>query len=373
MERSKVWFCDMRATPEQNLLQKLEKLLFAAGIDKIDFKKQFTAIKLHLGEPGNLAYLRPNYAKVTADVVKKLGGRPFLTDSNTLYVGRRKDALEHLDAAYENGFNPFCTGCHVIIADGLKGDDEACVAVEGGEYVKEARIGRAIADAEVIVSLTHFKGHELTGFGGVIKNLGMGSGSRGGKMEMHSDGKPSVTEAKCIGCGRCARNCAQKAIAIKAGKASIDSAKCVGCGRCISACPFDAVVPDWESSNELLCKKTAEYAKAVVDGKPAFHISIVVDVAPCCDCHSENDASVVADIGFFASFDPVALDQACAEAVMAAPPLPGTELAQKLADEHSEEQDKFHILHPNTHWQTMLEHCEKLGMGTRNYELHKIQ
>ena len=265
MGRSVVYFTDMRATPERNLLQKFRALIERAGIADINFEKQFTAIKIHLGEPGNIAYLRPNFAKVVADKVKELGGKPFLTDSNTLYVGRRKDALEHLEAAYENGYNPFCTGCHVVIADGLKGTDEALVPVEGGEYIKEAKIGRAIADADVIISLTHFKGHEITGFGGAIKNLGMGSGSRGGKMEMHSDGKPSVDEGKCIGCGRCARNCAQKAIRITEGKAHIDHEKCVGCGRCISACPFDAVKPDWEGSETAVCRKMAEYAKAVID------------------------------------------------------------------------------------------------------------
>ena len=148
MGRSVVYFTDMRATPERNLLQKFRALIERAGIADINFEKQFTAIKIHLGEPGNIAYLRPNFAKVVADKVKELGGKPFLTDSNTLYVGRRKDALEHLEAAYENGYNPFCTGCHVVIADGLKGTDEALVPVEGGEYIKEAKIGRAIAESE---------------------------------------------------------------------------------------------------------------------------------------------------------------------------------------------------------------------------------
>ncbi len=368
---SKVYFTDMRATPELNLLQKLAKLTKSAGIEQIDFKKQFTAIKIHLGEPGNIAYLRPNFSKVVADIVKELGGKPFLTDSNTLYVGRRKDALEHLDAAYENGYNPFCTGCQVIIADGLKGADEAYIPVKGGEHVKEAKIGRAIADADIIVSLSHFKGHELTGFGGAIKNLGMGSGSRAGKMEMHSDGKPSVDEEVCIGCGRCARNCAQKAISIRDGKACIDHGKCVGCGRCIAACPFDAVQPDWEGSNTVLCQKMAEYAKAVVDGKPSFHISLVIDVSPFCDCHAENDAAVTPDIGFFASFDPVALDQACADAVLGAPAISGTYLADKL-HENGADADHFHAMHPDTKWQATLAHAEKLGMGTREYELVEI-
>ena len=371
MERSDVFYTNLRATSELNLLQNLDKLMRGAGIEKIDFKNMFTAIKMHLGEPGNLAYLRPNYAKVVSDLVKSLGGRPFLTDCNTLYAGRRKNALEHLDAAYENGFNPFCTGCHVIIADGLKGTDEALIPVTGGELIKEAKIGMAIADADIIISLTHFKGHELTGFGGAIKNLGMGSGSRAGKMEMHSDGKPSVSEEKCIGCGRCARNCAHKAIAFFNQKARIDSDKCVGCGRCIAVCPFDAVTAAGDSSKEALCKKTAEYAKAAINGRPNFHVSLVVDVAPFCDCHSENDAAVTPDIGFFASFDPVAIDQACADAVMAAPVVPNTYLKEKL-DENGADKDVFHAMHPETRWQAMLDHCEKIGIGPRKYTLKEM-
>lgn len=371
-KRARVYFTDMRATPECNLLQKLEKLLRAAGIEKIDFKNQFAAIKMHLGEPGNIAYLRPNFAKVVADVVKELGGKPFLTDSNTLYVGRRKDALEHLEAAYENGFNPFCTGCHVIIADGLKGNDEALIPVEGGELVKEAKIGRAIADADVLISLSHFKGHEETGFGGAVKNIGMGSGSRAGKMEMHSDGKPSVNEELCVACRRCAKNCAHTAISFDSGKAFVDHGRCVGCGRCIAACPFDAIEPDWETTSESICKKMAEYAKAAINGRPAFHVSLVIDVSPFCDCHSENDASITPDIGFFASFDPVALDQACADAVMAAPVLPNTYLSDKLS-ENGPDPDHFHAMHPETNWTLTLDHCEKLGMGTRRYELVKVE
>ena len=189
---SVVYFTNFRARPGTSVLQKLEKLIRAAGIGNIDMEKKMVAIKIHFGEPGNLAYLRPNYAKVVADVVKSLGGMPFLTDCNTLYVGRRKNALDHMDAAYENGFSPFSTGCHVIIADGLKGTDDVEVPVEGGQYVTTAKIGRAIMDADVFISLNHFKGHESTGFGGAIKNIGMGCGSRRGKMEQHNSAKPTV-------------------------------------------------------------------------------------------------------------------------------------------------------------------------------------
>ena len=214
MEKSKVYFTDMRVSVGTSLPQKLQKLIRRAGIATIDFDKKMTAIKMHFGEPGNLSYLRPNYAKAVADVVRELGGRPFLTDCNTLYVGRRKDALEHLSSAYENGFNLLSTGCHVIIGDGLKGTDDVFVPVAGGEYVKEAKIGKAIMDADVFISLTHFKGHEMTGFGGCIKNIGMGCGSRGGKMEMHRSGKPNADHDKCVGCKTCARNGARTALSL---------------------------------------------------------------------------------------------------------------------------------------------------------------
>ncbi len=214
MEKSKVYFTDMRVSVGTSLPQKLQKLIRRAGIATIDFDKKMTAIKMHFGEPGNLSYLRPNYAKAVADVVRELGGRPFLTDCNTLYVGRRKDALEHLSSAYENGFNLLSTGCHVIIGDGLKGTDDVFVPVAGGEYVKEAKIGKAIMDADVFISLTHFKEHEMTGFGGCIKNIGMGCGSRGGKMEMHRSGKPNADHDKCVGCKTCARNGARTALSL---------------------------------------------------------------------------------------------------------------------------------------------------------------
>ena len=208
MTKAKVYFSDMRTRyGGLSLPQKLGKLIEAAGIGDIDFQNKFAAIKIHFGEPGNLSFLRPNYAKVVVDTVAAQGGRPFLTDCNTLYVGRRKHALEHITAAYENGFSPFSTGCHIIIADGLKGTDEAYVTVPGGELVQEAKIGKALMDADIVISLNHFKGHEATGFGGAIKNIGMGGGSRAGKMEMHHDGKPHISERKCIGCGACNSVC----------------------------------------------------------------------------------------------------------------------------------------------------------------------
>jgi len=368
MKKSKVYFTDMHTTVRENLQQKLGRLIKTAGIGEIDFEKKFTAIKIHFGEPGNLAYLRPNYAKTVVDIVKEMGGMPFLTDCNTLYVGGRKNALDHLNSAYLNGFSPFSTGCHILIGDGLKGTDEVLVPVENGEYVKEAKIGRAIMDADVFITLTHFKGHENTGFGGALKNIGMGCGSRAGKMEMHSSGKPYVYSKKCVGCGMCIKICAHSAITITNKKASIDHNKCVGCGRCIGVCPRDAVRPASDESNDILNKKIAEYAWAVLKGRPNFHISLVIDVSPYCDCHSENDIPIVPNVGMFASFDPVALDVACADAVNSQPVIKGS-LLDKSLHKHL---DHFTAVSPDTNWKVAIDHAVKLGIGSKEYELITI-
>lgn len=371
MEKSVVYYSDFRCAIGNGLLKKLRKLCLAAGIKNIDMDGKFVAIKMHFGELGNLAFLRPNYAKVVADLCKEQGGMPFLTDCNTLYAGSRRNALEHLDCAGLNGFNPITTGCQIIIGDGLRGTDEVEVPVVGGELCKTAKIGRAIMDADVFISLSHFKGHELTGFGGAIKNIGMGCGSRAGKMEQHNDGKPQLDQDLCRGCHRCERECGSHAIYFTDGKANIDYSKCTGCGRCIGACSYDATSVNNDSANENLDRKMAEYAKAVCDGRPCFHISFVQDISPCCDCHGENDAPILPDIGMFASFDPVALDQACADACLAAEPIPGSQLTDNLAHGHCGH-DHFESANPGVEWKAQLAHAEKLGLGTRAYELKKI-
>ena len=171
-EKAKVYFADFRCPSwRENLPQKLARLMMTAGFGEIDMEDKFVAIKMHFGELGNVSFLRPNYARAVVDVVKELGGKPFLTDCNTMYPGSRKNALEHLECAWENGFTPLTAGCPILIGDGLKGTDDVEVPVEGGEYVEKAKIGRAIADADIIVTVNHFKGHESAGFGGALKNL----------------------------------------------------------------------------------------------------------------------------------------------------------------------------------------------------------
>ena len=374
MEKSKVYFTDFRTHVGVSLTEKLQRLIKKAGITDIDMDGKFVAIKMHFGELGNLSYLRPNYAKAVADVVKECGGKPFLTDCNTLYPGSRKNALEHLDCANINGFNTITTGCQIIIGDGLRGTDDITLPVRNGEYCKEAYIGRAVMDADIFISLTHFKGHESTGFGGAIKNIGMGCGSRAGKMQQHNSGKPIVHDDLCRGCRRCAKECGSDAITYENGKAVINQDICKGCGRCIGACAFDAIENQNWDANEILGRKMAEYSQAVCDGRPTFHISLVRDISPNCDCHGENDAPILPDVGIFASFDPVALDQACVDACLHATPMPNSQLSDNLADPHwHHHHDNFLDSNPNVRWKETLDHAEKIGLGTREYELIQMK
>ncbi len=372
MEKSKVYFTDFRVRGNDNLVKKLKKLMNLAGISNIDMDNKFVAIKMHFGELGNLSFLRPNYAKAVADTVSNLGGMPFLTDCNTLYPGSRKNALEHLYCAWENGFTPLTVGCPVIIGDGLKGTDDISVKVEGGEYIKEAKIGRAVMDADVFISLNHFKGHELTGFGGAIKNIGMGCASRAGKKDQHNNGKASISESDCTGCMRCLRECANNALVYdkENKKMHIDENNCVGCGRCIGACNYQAIYFSDSAANEDLNRRMAEYTKAVLDGRPHFHISLVVDISPNCDCHSENDAPILPNVGMFASFDPLALDQACVDACLKTTPLPNSQLTDNMNSKHfCDHHDHFENTTHNSEYKTCLAHAEKIGVGSREYEL----
>lgn len=373
---SKVFYTDFRCKPDEGPAFKLKRLIKAAGIGQMDLDGKFVAIKMHFGELGNMTFLRPNYAKAVADVVKELGGKPFLTDCNTLYPGSRKNALEHLYCAWENGFTPLSAGCPVIIADGLKGTDDIEVPVAGGEYVQNAKIGRAVMDADVFISLTHFKGHEMTGFGGTIKNIGMGCGSRAGKKEQHCNGKPVIDEEKCRGCRQCMKECANDGLHFDAGrsKMTVVQENCVGCGRCIGACNFDAIDFAQDAAVKELNCRMAEYTKAVVDGRPNFHISLICDVSPTCDCHSGNDTPIIPDVGMFASFDPLALDQACVDACLKQTPLPGSQLTDEMSKpDFHDHHDHFDNTNPNTEYKTCLAHAEKIGLGSRQYELVRVR
>ena len=368
---SKVYFTNLRTNANTNLLDKLERLCIRAGLLNMELKDQFVAIKLHFGEPGNLAYIRPNFAERLVDLLRKQGAKPFLTDCNTLYSGRRSNGVDHIESAMENGFNPIAVKAPVVIADGIKGVEDREIPLDNAEYCKTPKIGAALADADVIISFTHFKGHDMAGFGGALKNLGMGGGSVRGKLEMHGNSKPTINSDNCIGCGVCVRHCNHHALSLDAEhKAVINYDNCVGCGQCVALCQHEgAVLKGWDSSENLNCK-IAEYTEAVLKDKPSFHISFIMNVSPECDCWNHNDAAVVPDLGILASTDPVALDQACVDMVKKAPVLPSdNELENAHEHEDLAGQDKFHLLHPDTNWEAGLVHAEKLGLGTREYEL----
>ena len=372
MEKAKVYYTDFRAKIGEGLPTKLKRLIKAAGIGDIDMDGKFVAVKMHFGELGNLSFLRPNYARAVVDVVKEFGGVPFLTDCNTLYPGSRKNAIEHLYCAWENGFTPMTVGCPIIIGDGLKGTDDIEVPVEGGEYIDKAKIGRAVMDADIFISLSHFKGLETTGFGGAIKNIGMGCGSRAGKKAQHMNGQPEIDHELCRGCRACLRECANDGLSFDEStrKMSINTQNCVGCGRCIGACNFDAIAfANYAATKDLNCRM-AEYTKAVIQNRPNFHVSLIVDVSPNCDCHAENDAPILPNIGMFASFDPLALDQACVDACLKATPLPNSQLAEAMEKEDfCDHHDHFENTTPNSEYKTCLAHAEKIGLGTRDYEI----
>lgn len=366
MEKANVYFTDMRANYSSSMLEKLKKLLEKSGMLDIDFKGKFVALKIHFGEYGNLAFIKPNYVKVVADLIKSKGGIPFVTDASTLYSGTRSDAISHINTAELNGFNGITTGCPIIIADGLRGNDYKEVEVNL-KHCSTVKIGTVIREADIIISLSHFKGHEQAGFGGTLKNIGMGCGSKLGKLEMHSGIKPSVNEDLCIACGLCAKNCNQKAIHIE-NKAIINHNKCVGCGECIVVCPKKAITQKEENQSKMLNEKVVEYVYGTLMDKPHFHINFIMNVSPDCDCFPANDMPIVPDIGIVASFDPVAIDQASADLVNAAPVIETSVLGEKdIQHEH----DKFKCIHSNVDWKSGLDYAEQLELGTKKYELIK--
>ena len=372
MQESKVYFTNLRTKPSANLLKKLENLVKKAGIETIDFDRKLTALKIHFGEPGNLAYLRPNWSARIVKIVKDRNAVPFLTDSNTLYSGRRANGPDHLESAFENGYNPMATGCPVIIADGVKGIDYREIDLNM-EYCNSAKIGSAIADADVIISINHFKGHEMMGFGGALKNLGMGSASVGGKLFLHSGSSPEIYEENCTGCRVCEKYCNYDAIKVGTDRiAHIDIEKCTGCGQCIAVCQFDSARVVWQNASDIINRRIAEYTYAVLKDKPSFHINFIIDVSPNCDCWDFNDYPIVPNIGITASFDPVAIDQASADLVIAAPALAGSAICDSPHAGNLEGEDKFRLAHPDTFWQSALEHAEKIGLGSRKYKLIEV-
>lgn len=373
--KSTVYFMDLRAKPKENLMAKLGRLMDAAGVSETFKKRDLVAVKLHFGELGNAAFIRPVYLRKVVETIKNLGAKPFLTDANTLYAGARGDTVSHLTTAIQNGFAYAVVDAPLVIADGLRGKSERAVSVNG-KHIENAYIGTEIVEADSLISVAHFKGHELSGFGGAIKNLGMGCASRRGKMAQHSGVSPKVNRKKCIGCGDCVPHCSQEAISLekvdeKKQKACIDPDKCIGCGECILICVQAAIAVQWAATSiPDFMEKMVEYTAAVLKNKAGktLYINFITNVSPACDCVPANDAPIVRDIGVVASKDPVAIDQASIDMVNAEPALAACCMTENL----EAGSDKFKSIYPKVEWPLQLEYAEKIGLGTRDYELVKI-
>ncbi len=366
---SKVFFADMRASHKENLFDKITKLLTLCDLPKTVGEGDLAAVKIHFGEKGNSAFIRPIFVRRVVDELKKLGAKPFLTDSSTLYPGERKEAVSALSCAIENGFAYAVVQAPLIISDGLRGVTETTVRISG-ELLQKVYIGTEIVEADALVALSHFKCHELTGFGGAIKNLGMGCASRTGKLVQHSTVAPVISVKHCTACGICIKACAHDAIVITNGAAVINAVNCAGCSRCITACPTKAVNIQWNEAADLVMKKMAEYALGAVANKQGktLYLNFITQVSPACDCYGHCDAPIVNDIGICASTDPVALDQACADLVNNARGNEGS----ALQSGHEPGEDKFRGVWPEIPWEVQLEHAEKVGLGTRTYEMIRL-
>lgn len=366
---SKVYFADMRATVKRNLLDKLDALLERVELRQRYSKGQLIALKLHFGEKGSTSYIRPNFVRRVVERVKETGAKPFITDANTLYVGQRGESVSHLITAIENGFDYAVVGAPLIIADGLRGESAEKVRIDGPHF-NEVSIGSEVVAADGIVVLTHFKCHEMTGFGGTIKNVGMGCSSRKGKLAQHSNVAPVVDQSNCTGCGTCYKWCPAGAISVGGRKALIDAKLCIGCGKCIIVCPEKTINIQWDETTARLQEKMVEYACGAIKGKEgkAVFINFITQVSPSCDCYGHTDAPIVPDVGILASTDPVALDQASADLVNQQEGFKNTALVGGFKPG----EDKFRGVHPEVDWEAQLAHAENMGLGKRGYELIKV-
>lgn len=366
---SKVYFSNARTKPGTSLLNKMDGLCDAVGLKNLMGKGDFTAIKMHVGEYGNLSFVAPQLVRRIVDKAKGTGAAAFITDSNTLYGGQRNDAVKHHVNASLNGFTLETVGAPFIVADGLTGNDYVSVPIKGHD-LKEAKIASAIYHSTALISVAHFKAHSSAGIGGTIKNIGMGCASRAGKLIQHSDVRPVVKQDGCTGCTKCAQHCPVDAIFFTDGhKAFIDTEKCIGCGDCLAMCPVRTIRFSWDDSTTALQRKMAEYTLGALSGKAgkAVFFNVILNVSPQCDCFGNNDVPIVPDLGIMASLDPVAIDKAAADMVMSVAGEPGSSTHHMCSGE-----DKFKYLSPDSDWRVQLSHAAELGLGSMDYEIVKV-
>ena len=354
--KSRVYFISVKNSDTLQLInQKLKRLLDESKV--IDFirKENKVAVKTHFGEEGNTGFVRPEHLSVICDGIANKGGGAFLSDANTLYRGRRLNSQDHLKLAHEHGFTKEVTGADVIIPDDTQ--KENVIAVEiNQKYIKTAKLARIFIDADALVAVSHFKGHILTGFGGALKNIGMGCATREGKLAQHCDVAPVVYADRCIGCGECEIICPVKAISLKNKKSVVDSAKCIGCASCLGVCPTMAMFIDFEAGDKVQ-EKMAEYSLAVLKGKKnkVGYINFAVKINKECDCWSLENPRIAPDVGIFASNDPVSIDKA------------SFDLVNKACSK-----DIFKATHPEQDGIKQLAYACKIGLGNLDYELIEL-
>jgi uncharacterized Fe-S center protein len=363
-----VYFWNLRASQKAPFEKRMRSLLKAAGVAKLLTEGDLAAVKIHFGEQGTTGFLRPLWLKGIIDTLAEAGARPFLTDASTLYVGQRGEAVSHSMCAARHGWDPLVLGAPVIIADGLKGGDEVAVPVNG-KHIEDAYIASAVAEADFLVSVNHFKGHELAGYGGALKNIGMGCASKKGKMHQHFSTGPEITADNCTACGTCIKACKTGALFIDetTEKIALNAELCVGCGGCFVACRFNALNVNWKIGVPEFLERMMEYSQGVfaTKSKPCLHINFVMDVVPDCDCVGFTDAPICPDIGVLVSLDPVAVDQASLDLVNAAQPLYPSQLPFGITPG----QDKFRAIHTHVPESMGLDYAQTLGLGTREYTL----
>lgn len=363
---AKVYFASARGKIDKDLLAKTERLYEAAGFTKLFNPNEFVAVKVHFGEPGNTAFVRPQFARRIVAKIKETGAIPFLTDANTLYHGKRSNAVDHIEAAMHNGFSYATVGAPIIIADGLKGKDYIEIPVPGKHFDK-VKIASAAYHADGMIVVSHVKGHEATGFAAALKNVGMGLGSRSGKQMMHSDMLPAIIAEKCKSCGKCMKWCPVSAISWRGDTpklALIDSDKCIGCGECTVTCPERAIRINWKSEEGVLQEKIVEFALGLLQDKQGKvgYINFLLDITPDCDCCGWSDTPIVNDIGILASDDPVAIDKASIDLV---------NNSSDLREGAGKDSDKWRAGY-DIDWSIQLIHAQNLGMGTQDYELIEV-
>ncbi len=362
---SDVFFASLRVAEGAGLLDKLERLLKASGAGDLLSNAHFTGLKLHFGEEGNTAFIRPLFVKRIAEYCERVGTRPFLFDTTALYSGARANAVDYIQTAMQHGFN---FGYPILIADGFFGNEKQDVEIEK-KHFQSVSIARLIFSLDAMVAISHFKGHLLSGFGGAIKNIAMGCASKEGKLSMHSTVAPYIETTSCTACGLCAQYCPAGAITVDK-YAVIDEERCIGCGACLAHCRDHAVKIKWDVDLKPFQEKLAEYCYGVTRVKQGsiLYVNFLLNITPACDCFPRSDAPIVPDIGILASRDPVAIDKASCDKVNSSIGLEGSALKGAFG----KGDDKWKDLYPRVDWGYGLSYAEKIGVGEQAYTLQEV-